>query len=72
MDDIDKANDLAEALRDSRIMGIQRDLSRVNTDPNCIECDEEIEAERREKLPSARRCISCQTEFERRMKTHRQ
>ena len=72
MDDVDKANDLAEALRDSRILGIQRDLARVNTNPNCIECDEEIEAERREKMPSARYCVSCQSELERRRKTHRQ
>lgn len=34
-------------------------------DPFCEDCGDEIEARRREALPSARRCIDCQALFER-------
>lgn len=70
MDDIDQANDLAEALRNAEIERIQREMSRVNSTGICIDCDEEIEAERLAKLPSARRCILCQGDHERMKKTH--
>jgi DnaK suppressor protein len=72
MDDIDKANDLADSLREATVERIRREMSQVNTNPICIECDEDIEAERLAKLPSAKRCIICQTDYERRLKTHRQ
>ncbi len=72
MDDIDKANDLADSLREAAVERIRREMAHVNMNPVCIDCDEDIEAERLAKLSSARRCISCQTEHERRLKTHRQ
>lgn len=72
MDDIDTANDLADSLRNAEVERIQREMSVVNMNPICIDCDEDIEAERIAKLSSARRCINCQTDFERRLKTHRQ
>ena len=33
-------------------------------EPDCIDCGEPIPAKRRAALPSARRCIACQTTFE--------
>jgi phage/conjugal plasmid C-4 type zinc finger TraR family protein len=72
MDDIDKANDLADSLRDAAVLRIQREVSRVNTNKECVDCDEDIDAQRRAKVPGAIRCINCQDVHERRLKTHRQ
>lgn len=72
MDDIDKANDLADSLREAAVERIRKEMSQVNMNPVCINCDEDIEAERLAKLASARRCIGCQTDHERKLRTHRQ
>jgi phage/conjugal plasmid C-4 type zinc finger TraR family protein len=51
--------------RDSSIAAIQGVLSRPG-EVDCVRCGEPIEAARRNALPSAKRCIGCQTQFEER------
>lgn len=72
MDDIDKANDLADSLRDATVLRIQREISRVNQSKECCDCGDEISAARRAKMPSAIRCIDCAEAFETNKRTHRQ
>lgn len=71
MDDIDQANDLAEALRNAEIGRIQKSVSTVNSSGICFECEEEIDPERLAVAPFATHCISCATELARKKKTHR-
>ncbi len=50
--------------RDSQIARIRADRAAEGEDI-CIDCDEPISAARKAALPSAERCIDCQTIFER-------
>ncbi|MBN8243293.1 TraR/DksA C4-type zinc finger protein [Nitratireductor aquimarinus] len=51
-----------------RDAGIKRARAAVNARGRsfCIDCDEPISAARREAMPSAERCLACQTRNERR------
>jgi len=53
----------AEQERERGIKAAQQALLQEGRD-DCAGCGAEIEAQRREALPSARRCIECQTAFE--------
>ncbi len=54
----------AEQERDAGIAAARAPLKQTGT-LECIRCGDEIEAERRAALPSARRCVDCQESFER-------
>lgn len=61
-DAIDRANQLAAEARDA---ALARALEAANTapadDPYCEDCGDLIPACRRERLPSATRCVGCQS-----------
>lgn len=65
MDIVDEA---ALAIERTRQIGIQRAAAALREEgtAECIGCGEEIEPARRAALPSARRCIDCQSRVERR------
>lgn len=54
----------AEQEREAGIAAARAPLKQAGT-LDCIQCGDEIEAERREALPSARRCVDCQERLER-------
>ncbi len=70
-DEVDRANDLSEDRRNVQIKTISRALERKSVSVECIDCGEDIEPKRREALPSAVRCISCQDAWEIYTRTHR-
>ncbi len=53
----------AEQERERGIKAAQQALLQAGRE-DCMSCGAEIEPERREALPSARRCVECQTAFE--------
>lgn len=60
-----EAGEQAEAgERDATIARIRAGLGGEGSD-ECIECGDEIPAARRKALPSAERCITCQSRLER-------
>ncbi|MCK5770918.1 TraR/DksA C4-type zinc finger protein [Algiphilus sp.] len=65
-DAIDRANQLAEEARDA---ALARTLEASNAapaeDPFCEDCGGLIPVVRRERLPSATRCVGCQSVHER-------
>lgn len=54
----------AEQERDAGIAAVQRTLAQHGTG-YCVRCGDNIEPERRAAMPSARRCVDCQTLIER-------
>lgn len=54
----------AEQERNSGINSVRRELN-TQGESHCIDCDEEISAQRRAALPSAKRCVDCQQRSER-------
>lgn len=64
-DDADRASELEQVRILNSLGAIQKQITEVNTDIDCIECGDEIEAERRRLMPSARRCFICQDKHER-------
>lgn len=54
----------AEQERDAGIKAARAPLSEAGS-AVCISCGEDIDEERRAAMPSARRCIDCQTRIER-------
>jgi phage/conjugal plasmid C-4 type zinc finger TraR family protein len=70
-DEVDRANDLSEDHRTVNVKNISRMLERKNPSIECEDCEGDIEPKRREALPSARRCISCQESFERDARIYR-
>lgn len=54
----------AEQERDAGIAAVQRTLAQNGTG-FCVRCGDDIEPERRAAMPSARRCVECQTLIER-------
>jgi phage/conjugal plasmid C-4 type zinc finger TraR family protein len=60
---LDRADELAEAERESGIKSARRALSRKGP-PDCIECGKPIGERRRKVLPSATRCYLCQEAHE--------
>lgn len=61
----DQAEELAAKERQAGIRRLQAALERDGS-RDCQDCDNEIEPARREAMPSATRCIACQTRFEQR------
>lgn len=73
-DEIDRANDQAEQNLAHELATHRRrsEIDRgINTDGDCSECGERIEAARLRALPFATRCTACQTAFERWRRNHR-
>jgi phage/conjugal plasmid C-4 type zinc finger TraR family protein len=60
MDDADKATDLEEARTAATMAKIAIQLKTVNLDPYCEDCGKEIPPKRREAVPYATRCVTCQ------------
>lgn len=50
--------------RDAGIARARQSLTAQGS-AECVDCGEDIDQERRVALPSARRCVECQTKFER-------
>lgn len=65
MDDADKATDLEEARTASLMAKIAKELSAVNDNIYCEDCESEIPAARRRAMPNATRCIRCQESHDR-------
>ncbi len=67
MDVTERQIEAAEAMvsleRDDAIARIRAELTADGTD-ECIACGEPIPAARRRAMPSAERCITCQSTFE--------
>ncbi len=64
-DDVDTANDLALAERDSGIARARAAVAAIGQ-PECADCGDTIPQARREAMPSAVRCAGCQSGRERR------
>jgi phage/conjugal plasmid C-4 type zinc finger TraR family protein len=63
-DELDRAQVWEEAERTAGVTRITRRVAAIGP-ARCVECGEEIEAERRAVLPSAVRCMACEDELER-------
>ena len=68
--EIEAAEAAVSAESDTAIARIREQLAGAGED-NCITCDDPIPVARREALPSAQRCIRCQTDFDRRYRDTR-
>ncbi|TBZ98254.1 TraR/DksA family transcriptional regulator [Rhizobium leguminosarum bv. viciae] len=66
----DQAEELAAKERQAGIRRLQAALERDGS-CDCQDCDHQIEPARREAMPSAIRCIACQTRFEKRTRRNR-
>lgn len=68
MDDADRASDLEESRKLAAMAKIASEMKIVNTSMECDsvldDCDGDIGAERKKAVPSATRCIRCQTEYD--------
>ncbi|WP_423803816.1 TraR/DksA C4-type zinc finger protein [Paremcibacter congregatus] len=62
MDDADHAEKIIEQEMESMIRNSQTHLHQGNTTGLCIECGDEIPADRCKALPGCARCIECQSE----------
>jgi phage/conjugal plasmid C-4 type zinc finger TraR family protein len=71
MDIVDEATLVIERTRDAAIARAADALAEPGT-AECIGCGDEIEPSRRAALPSARRCIDCQSRVEKRDGQRRQ
>ncbi|EXL08206.1 molecular chaperone DnaK [Brucella anthropi] len=60
---LELAEERADQAREAGIASVRLALSQIGAD-FCVSCGAEIEPERRKALPSARRCVECQTVFE--------
>ena len=67
-DQLDRANDIAQSHTDEAVDAVRRAAAPEQDpdccDPDCCDCGEEIEAARLKLL--RKRCVSCQSRFERR------
>lgn len=61
---VETAERRVEAERDAGVAAVRAALRRPGT-LHCVSCGEEIEPGRRTALPSAKRCIDCQSRIER-------
>lgn len=59
----DQANELAERERENGILAAARAMAGGGF-THCIECGEEISAQRRAAYRGAKRCVECQTAYE--------
>lgn len=69
MDQIDRANELAQMERDAQIKRRQQQQPQQSL-THCIDCEEPI-PENRRKLQGVTRCIECQTIYEQRQRNFR-
>lgn len=67
--DIERAERRVENERDAGIRRARQALRGMGT-IHCVDCEEPIERERLEALPSAERCIDCQMQAERRRRRY--
>lgn len=68
MSDIfDHAQEVEQASRDADIFLVQKSMAHDGTN-ECVDCGCDIWLERKKAMPSATRCIDCQTDFERQKK----
>lgn len=63
MDEIDQASEIEQARVAERLSRLAKEMA-ARGSPECTECGEDIEEERLQAMPSARRCIKCQVEHE--------
>lgn len=61
---IERAEEFEQRQRDAAVARIQQGLAGVGEE-FCLGCGERIEEARRLALPSAKRCVDCQTKLER-------
>jgi phage/conjugal plasmid C-4 type zinc finger TraR family protein len=61
-DIIDRANDRAQEILDDTIAALR--AKRETGTRFCVDCCDEIPGERRRLVPWARRCLSCQEDYE--------
>lgn len=69
IDDIDRANEIAQAERDAGVRRIVFAVAGKGSD-DCRDCSEAIEEARKRACPSATRCVGCQAAAERRARLH--
>ena len=67
--DFELAEMRADQERDAGVRSV-RDAVRQMGEIHCVDCEEPIERTRREAAPFARRCLGCQTSFEKRTRGH--
>lgn len=63
---IERAQEFEQRQRDAAVARIQTSLTGLGEE-FCLTCGERIEEARRIALPSAKRCIDCQTRLERKL-----
>lgn len=61
-DIVDRANEQAQRILDEALSNAK--LAAPNDTQECIGCDKAIGANRKQAMPSATRCIDCQTKYE--------
>lgn len=64
MDDCDRANLDTETYRAAGLRKVQDQVAQAGA-TECVACGEELSAERRAAMPSARTCVECQEAAER-------
>lgn len=69
IDQIDRANEIAQAERDAGVRKIVMAVAGEGL-ADCEDCSDAIEEARRKAVPSARRCVGCQAAAERRAALH--
>jgi phage/conjugal plasmid C-4 type zinc finger TraR family protein len=69
LDQIDRANALAQVERDTAVERISAAVAAPGRE-DCEDCSDPIEAARRKACPSATRCVGCQAAAERRARLH--
>lgn len=62
-DIVDRANIESQAWLDEQIRLARPNLA-INECDDCIDCDKPIGVQRKQAVPSARRCIGCQSKIE--------
>lgn len=64
-DVVDRANDLVQQRLDDEMARRHRNSDRpLVIHQICVDCEQPIPTQRLEKMPSAKRCVECQTLFE--------
>lgn len=66
MDDIDRASQYEEQQRQAAIAVITAHHPPSPQTQYCLDCGDEIPVARRQANPHAKRCIDCQTKYEKR------
>ena len=64
MDIFDQAQAVDEQLREAALSARQASQTREPGTMECIDCGDEIPTLRRQAMPSCRRCIDCQNDYE--------